>query len=73
MKITTFGRAEGIVSQATKGELLCPDVRSGQVISNTAAAGAAKLLQSCPTLCDPIDSSPPGSPFPRFLQARTLE
>jgi hypothetical protein len=35
MKITTFGRAESIVSQATKGELLCPDVRSGQVISNT--------------------------------------
>ena len=38
-----------------------------------AAAAAAKLLQSCPTLCDPIDSSPPGSPVPRILQARTLE
>ena len=37
------------------------------------AAAAAKLLQSCPTLCDPIDSSPPGSPIPRILQARTLE
>ena len=34
---------------------------------------AAKSLQSCPTLCDPIDDSPPGSPFPRILQARTLE
>jgi len=34
---------------------------------------AAKLLQSCPTLCDPIDSSPPGSPIPGILQARTLE
>ena len=34
---------------------------------------AAKSLQSCPTLCDPIDSSPPGSPVPRILQARTLE
>ena len=34
---------------------------------------AAKLLQSCPTLCDPIDGSPPGSPVPRILQARTLE
>ena len=33
----------------------------------------AKSLQSCPTLCDPIDSSPPGSPFPGILQARTLE
>ena len=34
---------------------------------------AAKSLQSCPTLCDPIDDSPPGSPVPRILQARTLE
>ena len=37
------------------------------------AAAAAKLLQSCPTLCDPIDDSPPGSPVPGILQARTLE
>ena len=37
------------------------------------AAAAAKSLQSCPTLCDPIDGSPPGSPVPGFLQARTLE
>ena len=37
------------------------------------AAGAAKSLQSCPTLCDPIDGSPPGSPVPGILQARTLE
>ena len=36
------------------------------------AAAAAKSLQSCPTLCDPIDSSPPGSPVPGILQARTL-
>ena len=36
-------------------------------------AAAAKLLQSCPTLCDPIDSSPPGSPVPGILQARILE
>ena len=34
---------------------------------------ASKLLQSCPTLCDPIDGSPPGSPVPGILQARTLE
>ena len=39
----------------------------------SAAAAAAKLLQSCPTLCDPIDRSPPGSPIPGILQARTLE
>ena len=38
-----------------------------------AAATAAKLLQSCPTLCDPTDSSPPGSAVPGILQARTLE
>ena len=37
------------------------------------AAAAAKLLQSCPTLCNPTDGSPPGSPIPGILQARTLE
>ena len=37
------------------------------------AAAAAKSLQLCPTLCDPIDSSPPDSPVPGILQARTLE
>ena len=37
------------------------------------AAAAAKSLQSCPNLCDPIDGSPPGSPVPGILQARTLE
>ena len=38
-----------------------------------AAAAAAKSLQSCLTLCDPTDGSPPGSPIPGILQARTLE
>ena len=38
-----------------------------------ATAAAAKLLQSCPILCDPRDGSPPGSPVPGILQARTLE
>ena len=37
------------------------------------SAAAAKSLQSCPTLCDPIDGSPPGSLIPGILQARTLE
>ena len=37
------------------------------------AAAAAKSLQSCPTLCDPINGSPPGSPVPGILQARILE
>ena len=40
---------------------------------NMWSAAAAKSLQSCPTLCDPIDHSPPGSPVPGILQARTLE
>ena len=38
-----------------------------------AAAAAAKSIQSCPTLCDPVDGSPPGFPIPGILQARTLE
>ena len=38
-----------------------------------AAAATAKSLESCPTLCDPMDGSPPGSPVPGILQARTLE
>ena len=41
--------------------------------TSVAAAAAAKSLQLCPTLCDPIDGSPPGSPVPGILQARTLE
>ena len=40
---------------------------------SAAAAAPAKSLQSCRTLCDPIDGSPPGSPAPGVLQARTLE
>ena len=42
-------------------------------LSREDEAAAAKLLQSCSTLCDPIDGSPPGSPIPGILQARTLE
>ena len=40
---------------------------------DAAAAASAKSLESCPTLCDPIDGSPPGSLVPGILQARTLE
>ena len=54
-----------------------PLVRAGRadcsILSAAAAAAAAKSLQSCPTLCDPIDRSPPGSTVPGILQARTLE
>ena len=48
---------------------------SGKVLSKVLRidAAAAKSLQSCPTLCDPIDGSPPGSLVPGILQARTLE
>ena len=45
----------------------------GQNAPDHAAAAAAKSLQSCLTLCNPIDGSPPGSPIPGILQARTLE
>ena len=48
-----------------------PETMTTLLIDYTAAA--AKSLQSCPTLCDPIDGSPPGSPVPGILQAGTLE
>ena len=47
--------------------------RYGPTLISIHAAAAAKSLQSCPTLCDPTDGSPPGSPVPGILQARTLE
>ena len=46
---------------------------ASMLVTTTAPAAAAKSLQSCPTLCNPIDGSPPGSPVPGILQARTLE
>ena len=52
--------------------VIVPANRRGTRTKNSAAA-AAKSLQSCPTLCDPIDGSPPGSPVPGILQARTPE
>ena len=48
-------------------------VATGLVHCNLFRLAAAKSLQSCPTLCDPIDSSPPGFPVPGILQAKTLE
>ena len=47
--------------------------RKGLQKAKGEAAAAAKSLQLCPTLCDPIEGSPPGSPVPGILQARTLE
>ena len=48
-------------------------MRDDSTPTTAAAAAAAKSLQSCATLCNPIDGSPPGSPVPGILQARTLE
>ena len=53
--------------------LNCPPLLISHPYSAVAAATAAKSLQLRPTLCDPIDGSPPGSPVPWILQARTLE
>ena len=50
-----------------------PELQTLKVSGWSEHAAAAKLLQSCPTLCDPIDGSSPGSPIPGILQARTLE
>ena len=52
-----------------------PGFSEGKLLTTTTAAtaDAAKSLQSCLTLCGPIDGSPPGSPIPGILQARTLE
>ena len=49
------------------------NVEKSELSSMAAAATAAKLVQSCPTLCDPIDGSPLGSSVPGILQARVLE
>ena len=60
------------------GDLPNPGIKPGSPalqadLLPSAAAAAAKSLQSCPTLCNPIDGSPPGSAIPGILQARTLE
>ena len=59
-----------LVILSSNNSLLRPNNMS---ITGIAAAAAAKSLQSCPALCSPIDGSPPGSPVPGILQARTLE
>ena len=65
----------GVAQSRTQLKRLLSDTKDkdGLVESPAAAAAASKSLQSCPTLCDPIEGSPPGSPVPGFLQARTLE
>ena len=71
----------GVITHLEPDILECEIKRAlGSITMNKAsggdgipAAAAGKLLQSCPTLCDPIDGSLPGSPVPGILQARTLE
>ena len=58
--------------ERTQVDQVKKSARSAPQFANSPSA-AAKSLQSCPTLCDPIDGSPPGSPTPGILQARTLE
>ena len=68
-----WGRMDTCICMAES--LHCPpETITMLLISHAAAAAAAaRSLQSCPTLCNPIDGSPPGSPVPGILQARTLE
>ena len=63
----TTGKTIALTNQTFVGKLM------SLLFSMLSAAAAAKSLQSCPTLCDPIDGSLPGSPVPGILQARTLE
>ena len=63
----TTGKSIALTRQTFVGKVM------SLLFNMLSAAAAAKSRQSCPTLCDPIDGSPPGSPAPGILQARTLE
>ena len=69
-KVEALRLEDGLYTRVRDGEWL---VITSRFLSWDAAASAAQSLQSCPTLCDPIDGSPPGFPVPGILQARTLE
>ena len=64
---------DGVITDLEPDILECEVKWALESISTNKAAAAAKSLQSCPTLCDPIDGSPPGSPIPGILQEGTLE
>ena len=72
-----FEQAPGV--HDGQGSLVCcspwgrKDLETTEQLNNKRVGAAAKSLQSCPTLCDPIDGNPPVSPVPGILQARTLE
>ena len=75
-KASLPGHFSAPASQSTNPAPKAPVCTPGRIASRYmawATATAAKSLQSCPTLCNPIDDSPPGSPVPGILQARTLE
>ena len=69
---TTVEKYQFLGTQLSLVQLSHHYMTAGKTIALTAAA-AAKSFQSCPTLCDPTDGSPPGSPIPEILQARPLE
>ena len=69
---TTQGQGRQERGQGRGSAFYC-EIHCRRETQSAAAAAAAKSLQSCPTLCDPIDGGPPGSPVPGVLQARTLE
>ena len=62
-----------VLEKALESPLDCKEIQPVNPAAAAAAAAAAKSPQSCPTLCDPRDGSPPGSPVLGILQARTLE
>ena len=67
------GACKAVGSRPPLGESVVTSGIGSRRYRETLAAAAAKSLQSCPTLCNPIDGSPPGSPVPGILQARTLD
>ena len=71
MHCRMFSNIPGFYTLDTSSTVTLVTTRS--VSAAAAAAAAAKSLQSCPTLCDPIDGNPLGSPIPGILQERTLE
>ena len=81
MHYSPWGHKESDTTEKLATNTLCVSKMSIELEVRTleskfkiaAAAAAAKLLQSCPTLCDPIDGSPPGFSVPGILRARTLE
>ena len=72
-EIKTAGRNINKLRYADDTTLMAESEEELKHLLMKVKAAAAKSLQSCPTLCDPIDGSPPGSPVPGILQARTLE